>query len=56
VTAKTPLFVPFETIILSSKQFVGEFNIAGGDSRLQLRGEFEPDFTNLIYVLQVTAR
>jgi len=28
-----PVFVPFETIILFSKQSVGEFNIAGGDSR-----------------------
>jgi hypothetical protein len=55
VTAKTPLFIPFETIILFSKQTVGEFNIAGGDSRLQLPG-IGANSTNLIYVLQVTDR
>src|SRR5215472_16067552 len=32
LTAELPLIVPFATIIPFSKQTVGEFNIAGGDS------------------------
>jgi hypothetical protein len=43
------VFVPFEAIIPFSKPSVGEFNIAGGDSRLHFRGIVE-DFTNHIYV------
>jgi hypothetical protein len=56
VTAKTPLFVPFETIILFSKQTVGKFNIAGGDSQTLASWGVKANITNVIYGLQVTAR
>src|SRR5471030_1495988 len=56
VTADVRLFVTFETIILFSKRSVGEFNIAGGDSRPLTSWGIGANFTNLICALQVTVR
>jgi hypothetical protein len=50
------MIVPFETIMLFSKAILGEFNIAGGDSRLSVQWGLKRILLTLFMHLQVTSR